>query len=226
MEYKKGLPLSSNEVVLERVLRRFGISENEYSIGFPAEQRVCLEAENGKYHVYVMERGIKFDESYHETEQEAHLKILHQLASSNAESQAMSIAYKRLSRNHNKVTAHGMKQPINVNVALEKDFDTSTIPDIFVGDTVRVFIRVKDGSRERIQTFEGTVIARKKGGLCETITVRRIAYGVGVEKVFPLNSPSVAMIEVVQKSSKHSGLKFSSYKTSSKTVQIKRKMKM
>ena len=67
-----------------------------------------------------------------------------------------------------------------------------------VGDTVRVHVKVKKGSRERIQVFEGTVIAKKHGGITETITVRRISYGVGVEKVFPVHSPSIDKIEVVR----------------------------
>ena len=68
--------------------------------------------------------------------------------------------------------------------ALEKE-----LPKVAVGDTVRVHVKVKEGSRERIQVFEGIVIARKHGGIGETITVRRISYGVGVEKVFPLSTP-------------------------------------
>lgn len=71
-------------------------------------------------------------------------------------------------------------------------------PQVNVGDTVKVHVKVKEGSRERIQVFEGTVIARKHGGIGETITVRRVSYGVGCEKVFPLHSPNVAMIETVR----------------------------
>ena len=67
-----------------------------------------------------------------------------------------------------------------------------------VGDTVRVHVHIKEGNRERIQVFEGTVIAKKHGGISETITVRRISYGVGVEKVFPVHSPSIDKIEVVR----------------------------
>ena len=67
-----------------------------------------------------------------------------------------------------------------------------------VGDTVRVHVKIKEGSRERIQVFEGIVIAKKHGGIEETITVRRLAYGVGVEKVFPLHSPSIEKIETVR----------------------------
>ena len=68
-----------------------------------------------------------------------------------------------------------------------------------IGDTIRVHARIKEGTRERIQTFEGTLIARKHGGISESITVRRMSYGVGVEKVFPLHSPNIAKIEVVKR---------------------------
>ena len=68
-----------------------------------------------------------------------------------------------------------------------------------IGDTVRVHVKVKEGSRERIQVFEGIVIAQKHGGIEETMTVRRISYGIGVEKVFPVYSPSIDHIEVVRK---------------------------
>ena len=64
-------------------------------------------------------------------------------------------------------------------------------PQFNVGDTVRVDVRIKEGERERIQAFEGTVIAKKHGGVAETFTVRRVSYGVGVERVFPINSPSL-----------------------------------
>ncbi len=72
------------------------------------------------------------------------------------------------------------------------------MPVINVGDTVRVFFKIKEGSRERIQVFEGIVIAKKHGGLEETFTVRRLAYGVGVEKVFPIHSPLIEKVETVR----------------------------
>ena len=72
-------------------------------------------------------------------------------------------------------------------------------PQFNVGDTVRVDVRIKDGDRERIQAFEGTVIAKKHGGVAETFTVRRVAYGVGIERVFPVNSPFVEKVTVVRK---------------------------
>ena len=73
------------------------------------------------------------------------------------------------------------------------------MPEVNVGDTVRVHVKVKEGSRERIQVFEGTVIAKKHGGIEESITVRRVSYGVGVEKVLPLHSPTIDKIETVRR---------------------------
>ena len=81
---------------------------------------------------------------------------------------------------------------------LNKETLANEVPQVQIGDTVRVHVKVKEGSRERIQVFEGTVIAKKHGGIEETITVRRISYGIGVEKVFPVHSPSIATIEVVR----------------------------
>ena len=72
-------------------------------------------------------------------------------------------------------------------------------PQFEVGDTVRVDGRIKEGERERIQAFEGTVIAKKHGGVEQTITVRRLSYGVGVEKVFPVHSPNIVNVETVRR---------------------------
>ncbi len=73
------------------------------------------------------------------------------------------------------------------------------IPEFRVGDTVRVDVKIIEGKRERIQAFEGIVIARKGSGISETFTVRKISYGVGVERIFPVNSPKIAGITVVKK---------------------------
>ena len=73
------------------------------------------------------------------------------------------------------------------------------LPEFRVGDTVRVDVKIIEGKRERIQAFEGTVIARKGGGVSETFTVRKVSYGVGVERMFPMHSPKIANIEVVKK---------------------------
>ena len=82
--------------------------------------------------------------------------------------------------------------------ALTSQYMKQELPEVQVGDTVRVHVKIKEGSRERIQIFEGTVIAKKHGGIEETITVRRLSYGVGVEKVFPVHSPSIEKIETVR----------------------------
>ena len=84
---------------------------------------------------------------------------------------------------------------------LNKETLANETPRVQIGDTVRVHVKVKEGSRERIQVFEGTVIAKRHGGIEETITVRRISYGIGVEKVFPVHSPSIDTIEVVRNGS-------------------------
>ena len=73
------------------------------------------------------------------------------------------------------------------------------VPQFEIGDTVRVDVNIREGERERIQVFEGTVIARKGSGVGETFTVRRVSYGVGVERVFPLHSPNVKAVAVVRK---------------------------
>ena len=83
--------------------------------------------------------------------------------------------------------------------ALTSQYMKQELPEVQVGDTVRVHVKIKEGARERVQVFEGTIIARKHGGIGETITVRRISYGVGVEKVFPLYSPVIEKVETVRK---------------------------
>ena len=73
-----------------------------------------------------------------------------------------------------------------------------SVPEIEIGSSVKVHVKIREGERERIQMFEGTVIAKKGSGVAETFTVRRISYGVGVERVFPVNSPNVADVKIVR----------------------------
>ena len=80
--------------------------------------------------------------------------------------------------------------------AFEQEQQKNDLPDIFVGDTVRVGVRISEGNKERVQPYEGVVISKRHGGLNETITVRRIFQGIGVERVFMLHSPQVASIKV------------------------------
>ena len=87
---------------------------------------------------------------------------------------------------------------MNVLESVVQEYKKSDIPAFNVGDTVKVHIKIKEGTRERIQIFEGFVLKRQNGGIAETFTVRRIASGVGVEKTFPLHSPKIEKIEVVR----------------------------
>jgi large subunit ribosomal protein L19 len=83
--------------------------------------------------------------------------------------------------------------------AINQENLKSSVPSFNVGDTVKVMVKVIEGDKERLQAFEGIVIAKKHGGISETFTVRRISYGVGVEKTFPIHSPKVADIQVIRK---------------------------
>ena len=83
--------------------------------------------------------------------------------------------------------------------AIEAEQMRNDLPEFHVGDTVKLHVKVKEGNRERIQMFEGTVIKRQNGGLRETFTVRRFAYGVGVERTFPVNSPIIEKMEVTRR---------------------------
>lgn len=83
--------------------------------------------------------------------------------------------------------------------AIEAEQIRNDLPQFNVGDTVKVHVKVKEGNRERIQVFEGTVIKRQNGGLRETFTVRRMAYNVGVERTFPVNAPIIEKIEVTRR---------------------------
>lgn len=83
--------------------------------------------------------------------------------------------------------------------AIDQEGLKENVPQFNVGDTVKVSVKVIEGTRERLQAFEGVVIAKKNGGISETFTVRRISFGVGVEKTFPVHSPKIADIQVVRK---------------------------
>ena len=90
---------------------------------------------------------------------------------------------------------------MNLVKAIESELLRDDLPDFSVGDRVRVHIKVVEGEKERIQAFEGIVIARKHGGMDETFTVRRVSYGEGTERIFPLNSPGIDRIEVLTRGS-------------------------
>lgn len=87
----------------------------------------------------------------------------------------------------------------NIIEQIEREAMNPNAPKFNVGDTVKVWVKVVEGTRERLQAYEGTVIAKKNGGLRETFTVRRVTYGVGVERTFPLHSPKISSVEVTRK---------------------------
>lgn len=97
-------------------------------------------------------------------------------------------------------------------------------PHFEIGDTVKVSVRIKEGERERIQIFEGTVIARKHGGVAETFTVRRASHGVGVERVFPINSPFVENVEVIRKGKVRRAKLFYLRNRTGKAAKVKQKI--
>ena len=88
---------------------------------------------------------------------------------------------------------------MNLIDVIEKEAVKENVTEFNVGDTVKVFYKIKEGNKERIQGYEGTVIAKKNGGIRETFTVRRVSFGVGVERTFPLHSPKIDKIEVLKK---------------------------
>ncbi len=88
---------------------------------------------------------------------------------------------------------------MNIIEAINKENLRQDLTPFNVGDTVKVYVKVIEGTRERLQAFEGVCIAKRHGGISETFTVRRISFGIGVERTFPVHSPKVAKIEVVKK---------------------------
>jgi large subunit ribosomal protein L19 len=98
------------------------------------------------------------------------------------------------------------------------------LPNFRPGDTVRVHVKVKEGQRERIQVFEGVVIQRRGGGISETFTVRKVSYGVGVERIFPVHSPRIEKIEVVRRGKVRRAKLFYLRKLRGKAARIKEKM--
>lgn len=109
--------------------------------------------------------------------------------------------------------------------SLEKEQIKTDIPDFKPGDTVKVHVKVIEGSRERIQVFEGVVIRRRGGGLGETFTVRRVSYGVGVERTFPMNSPKLDRIEVVRRGQVRRARLYYLRKLRGKAARIKEKVR-
>ena len=111
----------------------------------------------------------------------------------------------------------------NIIDAIEQEGMRTDIPDFNIGDTVKVYAKIKEGNRERIQGFEGVVIARKNGGIRETFTVRRVSFGIGVEKTYPLHSPKLDHIEIVRKGTVRRAKLYYLRERSGKSAKIKEK---
>lgn len=92
-----------------------------------------------------------------------------------------------------------MEEIMNLLEKISESSKKETLPEFNIGDTVKVDVKIKEGERERIQVFEGTVIAKKGSGISETFTVRKVSYGFGVERIFPMHSPSVQGVKVIRK---------------------------
>ena len=112
---------------------------------------------------------------------------------------------------------------MNIIENLEKEQMRLDIPDFKAGDTIKVHARIKEGDKERIQIFQGAVIRRRKGTTGATFTVRKISYGIGVERIFPLHSPSIDKIEIVSRAKVRQGRLYYLRKLRGKAARIKEK---
>lgn len=108
--------------------------------------------------------------------------------------------------------------------SIEQEQLRTDLPTLEIGDYVKVNLKVVEGTRERVQVFEGTIIAMKGSGITETFTVRRLSYGVGVEKVLPVNSPKITKVEVVRKGKVRRAKLFYLRKRIGKAARIKEKI--
>ena len=112
---------------------------------------------------------------------------------------------------------------MNTIETIENEQMRTDIPDFRAGDNIRVHARIKEGEKERIQVFQGTVIRKRKGRTGATFTVRKISYGIGVERIFPLHSPTIDKIEVVTKGKVRRGRLYYLRKLRGKAARVKEK---
>ena len=226
MEQNVRLTINTKENVLRQVLHQFDVPDSAFSIGSSAEQRVCLEKKDDKFHVYVVERGIKFDESQHQTEYAAHLEMFHQLAATDSEYHKMCDIYKQTLKN-----SENMLQNTFTETEMSKRQQIS-MPSIAVGDIVRIYFKTTRSTREfRIKrmkgatskrscarkapvwcfqglrvcnkAFEGTVVSQMYSSAGNFITVRCTSRGIAIEKTFSLSSPNISKVEIVRKGRRH-----------------------
>lgn len=111
-----------------------------------------------------------------------------------------------------------------INAIAQEQLRTD-LPQLNIGDTVKVFVKVREGARERVQMFEGTIIAKKHGGIRETFTVRRLSYGVGVERTFPVHSPIIDRVEISRRGKVRRAKLFYLRDRVGKAAKVKEKLK-
>ncbi len=111
----------------------------------------------------------------------------------------------------------------NIIDQIEKESMRTDVPKFEIGDTVKVWVKVVEGNKERLQNFEGVVIARKNGGIRETFTVRKISYGIGVERIFPVHSPKIDHIDVIRKGNVRRAKLYYLRERSGKSAKVKEK---
>lgn len=112
----------------------------------------------------------------------------------------------------------------NIIDVIEKEGMRTDLPEFAIGDTVKVFVKVVEGTRERLQGFEGVVIARRNGGIRETFTVRRVSFGVGIERTFPMHSPKIDHIDIIRKGVVRRAKLYYLRERSGKSAKIKEKI--
>ena len=112
----------------------------------------------------------------------------------------------------------------NIIDVIEKEGMRTDLPDFAIGDTVKVFVKVVEGTREGLQGFEGVVIARRNGGIRETFTVRRVSFGIGIERTFPLHSPKIDHIDIIRKGDVRRAKLYYLRERSGKSAKIKDKI--
>ena len=112
----------------------------------------------------------------------------------------------------------------NIIDVIEKEGMRTDLPEFAIGDTVKVFVKVVEGTRERLQGFEGVVIARRNGGIRETFTVRRVSFGIGIERTFPLHSPKIDHIDIIRKGDVRRAKLYYLRERSGKSAKIKDKI--
>ncbi len=108
--------------------------------------------------------------------------------------------------------------------ALTNEQLKSEVPELNIGDTVRVHNKIKEGNKERIQMFEGTIIAKRGGGISATFTVRRVSYGIGVEKTFPIHSPNVEKVDIIRSGKVRRAKLYYLRERSGKSAKVKEKI--